>query len=135
MSPTLKHNAVRAKSGGACRHAYFADTLIRVGVTSTRTPLRLRKKAMNASGSSVENTPLICIFRSAGVAISIGFGLIPIVSPSFFHIFPAELKPIFGDGIILTAISAVSLNAFFNHTTQQQAEAGAFLAAQAAEHI
>ena len=69
------------------------------------------------------------------VAISIGFGLIPIVSPSFFHIFPAELKPIFGDGIILTAISAVSLNAFFNHTTQQQAEAGAFLAAQAAEHI
>jgi len=69
------------------------------------------------------------------VAISIGFGLIPIVSPNFFHIFPAELKPIFGDGIILTAISAVSLNAFFNHTTQQQAEAGAFLAAQAAEHI
>jgi hypothetical protein len=75
MSPTLKHNAVRAKSGGACRHAYFADTLIRVGVTSTRTPLRLRKKAMNASGSSVENTPLICIFRSAGVAISIGFAV------------------------------------------------------------
>jgi uric acid transporter len=69
------------------------------------------------------------------VAISIGFGLIPIVSPNFFHIFPAELKPIFGDGIILTAISAVSLNAFFNHTTQQQAEADAFLAAQAAEHI
>ena len=69
------------------------------------------------------------------VAISIGFGLIPIVSPNFFHIFPAELKPIFGDGIILTAISAVSLNAFFNHTTTQQAEADAFLAAQAAEHI
>jgi xanthine permease len=69
------------------------------------------------------------------VAISIGFGLIPIVSPNFFHIFPSELKPIFGDGIILTAISAVLLNAFFNHTTHQQAEADAFLAAQAAEHI
>ena len=69
------------------------------------------------------------------VAISIGFGLIPIVSPNFFHIFPAELKPIFGDGIILTAISAVALNAFFNHPTTQQAEADAFLAAQAAEHI
>jgi NCS2 family nucleobase:cation symporter-2 len=69
------------------------------------------------------------------VAISIGFGLIPIVSPNFFHIFPAELKPIFGDGIILTAISAVLLNAFFNRTTNEQAEAGAFLAAQAAEHI
>ena len=69
------------------------------------------------------------------VAISIGFGLIPIVSPNFFHVFPDALKPIFGDGIILTAISAVSLNAFFNHTTTQQAEADAFLAAQAAEHI
>ena len=69
------------------------------------------------------------------VAISIGFGLIPIVSPNFFHIFPAELKPIFGDGIILTAIAAVALNAFFNRTSQEQAETGAFLAAQAAEHI
>ena len=28
---------------------------------------------MNASGSSVEKTPLICRFRSAGVVISIGF--------------------------------------------------------------
>ena len=69
------------------------------------------------------------------VAISIGFGLIPIVSPNFFHILPPALKPIFGDGIILTAISAVSLNAFFNRTTQEQAEADTFLAAQAAEHI
>jgi NCS2 family nucleobase:cation symporter-2 len=69
------------------------------------------------------------------VAVSIGFGLIPIVSPNFFRILPAELKPIFGDGIILTAISAVLLNAFFNQTTTEQAEEGAFLAAQAAEHI
>lgn len=69
------------------------------------------------------------------VAISIGFGLIPIVSPTFFHIFPAELKPIFGDGIILTSIAAVGLNAFFNRTTTEQAEADTFLAAQAAEHI
>jgi len=29
-------------------------------------PLRLRKKAMNASGSSVAKIPLICRFRSAG---------------------------------------------------------------------
>jgi uric acid transporter len=69
------------------------------------------------------------------VAIAIGFGLIPIVSPNFFHIFPDALKPIFGDGIILTSIAAVLLNAFFNRTTQQQAEADTFLAAQAAEHI
>ncbi len=30
------------------------------------------------------------------VAISIGFGMIPIVSPNFFRIVPVELKPIFG---------------------------------------
>ena len=51
------------------------------------------------------------------IAISIGFGLIPIVSPTFFRIFPDVLKPIFGDGIILTSISAVLLNAFFNRTS------------------
>jgi len=39
----------------------------RVSVTSTRTPLRLRKKAMNASVSSVAKTPVIRRFRSAGV--------------------------------------------------------------------
>src|ERR1700751_956990 len=69
------------------------------------------------------------------VAISIGFGLIPIVSPTFFHAFPDQLKPIFGDGIILTSIAAVALNAFFNRTSREQAEAETFLAAQAAEHI
>ena len=69
------------------------------------------------------------------VAIAIGFGLIPIVSPNFFRIFPDVLKPIFGDGIILTSIAAVLLNAFFNRTSTEQAEADTLLAAQAAEHI
>jgi xanthine permease len=69
------------------------------------------------------------------VAISIGFGLIPIVSPNFFRIFPEVLKPIFGDGIILTSIAAVALNAFFNRTTREQAEADSLFAATAAEHI
>ncbi len=69
------------------------------------------------------------------VAISIGFGLIPIVSPTFFHVSPDQLKPIFGDGIILTSIAAVALNAFFNRTSREPAEAETFLAAQAAEHI
>jgi xanthine permease len=69
------------------------------------------------------------------VAISIGFGLIPIVSPNFFHAFPDTLKPIFGDGIILTSIAAVALNAFFNRTTAEQAEADAVLAAHTAEAI
>jgi uric acid transporter len=69
------------------------------------------------------------------IAISIGFGLIPIISPNFFHIFPAVLKPIFGDGIILTSITAVLLNAFFNRTSVEESEAEALTAAQAAEHI
>ena len=69
------------------------------------------------------------------VAIAIGFGLIPIVSPNFFRVFPDVLKPIFGDGIILTSIAAVLFNAFFNRTSSEQAEADTLLAAQAAEHI
>lgn len=74
-------------------------------------------------------------FNVLVVAISIGFGVIPIVSPNFFHIMPAELKPIFGDAIILTSIAAVLLNAYFNHTSNAEAREGAIIAAQAAEHI
>jgi len=69
------------------------------------------------------------------VAISIGFGIIPIVSPTFFRIMPVELKPIFGDAIIMTSIAAVALNAYFNRTSRAEATAGALLAAQAAEHV
>jgi xanthine permease len=69
------------------------------------------------------------------VAISIGFGIIPIVSPTFFRIMPIELKPIFGDAIIMTSIAAVALNAYFNRTSTKEATEGAMLAAQAAEHI
>jgi uric acid transporter len=69
------------------------------------------------------------------IAISIGFGLIPIVAPTFFHTLPDALKPIFGDGIIMTSIAAVLLNAFFNRTTTEQAEADTLMAAHAAEHI
>jgi NCS2 family nucleobase:cation symporter-2 len=69
------------------------------------------------------------------VAISIGFGIIPIVSPNFFRVMPTELKPVFGDAIIMTSIAAVALNAYFNRTSRQEATEGALLAAQAAEHI
>ena len=67
------------------------------------------------------------------VAISIGFGLIPIVSPNFFRIMPVELKPIFGDPIIMTSLAAVALNAFFNRTSRREAEQDSMVAAQA-EH-
>jgi uric acid transporter len=69
------------------------------------------------------------------VAISIGFGVIPIVSPNFFRIMPGELKPIFGDAIIMTSIAAVVLNAYFNRTSTEEARRGAVLAAEAAEHL
>jgi len=48
------------------------------------------------------------------VAISIGFGMIPLVAPTFFAKLPKELGPILNSGIMLTAISAVLLNLYFN---------------------
>jgi xanthine permease len=69
------------------------------------------------------------------VAISIGFGLIPIVSPTFFHVLPKGLSPVFGDPIIMTSIAAVLLNTFLNSTTREEAEEGAIMAARAAESI
>jgi len=69
------------------------------------------------------------------VAISLGFGIIPIVSPNFFRIMPADLKPVFGDAIIMTSIAAVALNAYFNRTTREDALANTRLAAQVAEHL
>ena len=48
------------------------------------------------------------------VAISIGFGMIPLVAPTFFAKLPSQLGPILNSGILLTAISAVALNLYFN---------------------
>ncbi|ABR89491.1 xanthine permease (NSC2 family) [Janthinobacterium sp. Marseille] len=48
------------------------------------------------------------------VAISIGIGMIPVVSPKFFAQLPKELAPLLESSILLTAISAVVLNLFFN---------------------
>lgn len=48
------------------------------------------------------------------VAISIGIGMIPVVSPKFFGRLPHELAPLLESSILLTAISAVILNLFFN---------------------
>src|SRR5262249_44140351 len=56
----------------ALQQAYFLETRIRVGVTSTITPSRLRRKAMNSSVSSAAKTPLICRSRNAGEVISMG---------------------------------------------------------------
>ena len=49
------------------------------------------------------------------VATSIGFGMIPIAAPSFYHHFPAWVETIFHSGISSSAIMAILLNLLFNH--------------------
>ncbi len=48
------------------------------------------------------------------VAVSVGFGMIPLVSPNFFKSLPHELHPLLESGILLSAIVSVALNVFFN---------------------
>ena len=48
------------------------------------------------------------------VAISIGFGMIPLVADKFFVQMPKVLGPLLGSGILLASIMAVVLNLFFN---------------------
>ncbi len=48
------------------------------------------------------------------VAISIGFGMIPLVAPTLFHAAPDMLKTMLDSGILLASVTAVALNAFFN---------------------
>lgn len=50
------------------------------------------------------------------IAISIGFGMIPLVAPQFFHLLPKGLSPLLHSGILLASISAVLLNLYFNGT-------------------
>ncbi|KAB0489364.1 nucleobase:cation symporter-2 family protein [Pseudomonas vancouverensis] len=49
------------------------------------------------------------------VATSIGFGMIPIAAPNFYHHFPAWFETIFHSGISSSAIMAILLNLLFNH--------------------
>ena len=58
------------------------------------------------------------------VAISIGFGMIPLVAPTFFAKLPGELGPILNSGILLTAISAVILNLYFTGVAAPAKAAG-----------
>jgi NCS2 family nucleobase:cation symporter-2 len=48
------------------------------------------------------------------VAISVGFGMIPLVAPAFFHNLPKELLPLLDSGILLASLVSVSLNIVFN---------------------
>ena len=69
------------------------------------------------------------------VAIAIGFGMIPLVAPTFFANFPKPLEPLLNSGIVLAAIAAVLLNAYFNGAGAPAAGAkDAAAAAAAADH-
>ena len=70
------------------------------------------------------------------VAISIGFGMIPLVSPTFFKNLPDALHPLLESGILLAAIVSVVLNLFFNGlTSAEDARAQAAAGAASAEHV
>ncbi len=65
------------------------------------------------------------------VALSIGFGLIPLVAPRWMQQMPHGLHPLLESGILLTSLAAVVLNLFFNGAKEDRA--GAIEAAKTAE--
>ena len=56
------------------------------------------------------------------VAASLGFGMIPIAAPNFYHHFPNWFETIFHSGISSAAIMAILLNLIFNHFTTGNSE-------------
>ncbi|MNN08974.1 Uric acid transporter UacT [compost metagenome] len=48
------------------------------------------------------------------VAVSVGFGLIPVVRPEFFAQMPQWMEPITHSGIAMATVSALVLNVLFN---------------------
>ncbi|MCK8786685.1 purine permease [Roseomonas sp. NAR14] len=70
------------------------------------------------------------------VAVSVGFGMIPLVAPNFFRNLPHGLHPLLESGILLAAIVSVLLNAFFNGIgSAEEARHEASASAAAAEHV
>ena len=67
------------------------------------------------------------------VALSIGFGLIPLVAPRWTQQMPGSLHPLLESGILLTAVAAVLLNLFFNGARGEAARDDAIAAAKVAE--
>ncbi|QRG09119.1 purine permease [Xanthobacter dioxanivorans] len=68
------------------------------------------------------------------VAVSVGFGMIPLVSPNFFKNLPHELHPLLESGILLCAIVAVLMNVFFNGVKQASTDEIVAAAKQAEAH-
>ncbi len=65
------------------------------------------------------------------VALSVGFGLIPLVAPRWSQHMAHSLHPLLESGILLTAVAAVVLNLFFNGAKGDAT--GSIEAAKAAE--
>ena len=63
------------------------------------------------------------------VAVSVGFGMIPLVAPAFFHNLPHEQS-----GILLSAVVSVILNVFFNGLGSGEAARSDAIGASA-EHV
>lgn len=66
------------------------------------------------------------------VAVSLGFGMIPLVAPDFKQWMWHDLHPLIESGILLASMAAVALNAFFNGASASSEDAKA--AAMVAEH-
>ena len=70
------------------------------------------------------------------VAIAIGAGMIPLVAPRWSQQMPHALHPLLESGILLCALVAVALNAFFNGVgSTAAAEADAAAVASSAQHV
>jgi NCS2 family nucleobase:cation symporter-2 len=69
------------------------------------------------------------------VAISTGFGMIPLVAPNFFRYTPDGLHPLLESGILLAAIVAVILNFFFNGLVSAERARAEASAAAILEHV
>ncbi len=59
------------------------------------------------------------------VAVSIGLGLLPVVSPNFWSKLPSSVAVIANSGISACAITAVILNLFFNASSRLKTPAPA----------
>ena len=68
------------------------------------------------------------------VALSIGFGLVPLVAPRWSQQMAHSLHPLLESGILLTSIAAVLLNIFFNGARSEDAVAAVEAAKVAEAH-
>jgi NCS2 family nucleobase:cation symporter-2 len=66
------------------------------------------------------------------VAVSLGFGMIPLIAPNFKMWMPHAIHPLIESGILLASVAAVLLNAFFNGATATAEDAKG--AAMVADH-